>query len=98
MRDLFATTLEIEPRQHLLMQAAFQASVDNAVSKTINLPIEASPEVVAKVYHQAYQQGLKGITIYRYGSVAGQVLQLGAGEELYEKEHASKCDPYQCRL
>lgn len=98
VRDLFATALEIEPRQHLLMQAAFQAGVDNAVSKTINLPGEASPEVVAEVYRQAYHLGLKGIAIYRYGSREGQVLQLGAGEEPYEKEHTSKCDPYQCKL
>ena len=98
VRDLFATALEIEPRQHLLMQAAFQAGVDNAVSKTINLPEEASPEVVAHAFRQAYHLGLKGITVYRSGSLAGQVLQLGAGEEPYEKEHASKCDPYQCKL
>ncbi|HLG75970.1 MAG TPA: hypothetical protein VKX46_06120 [Ktedonobacteraceae bacterium] len=63
------------------MLVAFQVSVDNAVSKTINLPVEASSEVVADVY--------------RYGNRTGQVLQLGAGEELYEKEHVSQCDPYQ---
>jgi ribonucleoside-diphosphate reductase alpha chain len=98
VRDLFATALEIEPQQHLLMQAAFQAGVDNAVSKTINLPTEASPDMVADIYRQAYHLGLKGITVYRYGSITGQVLQLGVGEEPYEKEHASKCDPYQCKL
>ncbi len=98
IRELFATALEIEPRQHLLMQATFQAEVDNAVSKTINLPAEATPEAVAAIYRTAYRLGLKGITIYRYGSLTQQVLQLGAGEEPYEKEHASKCDPYQCRL
>ena len=98
VRNLFATALEIEPRQHLLIQAAFQSSVDNAVSKTINLPNEASPDVVAEVYREAYHLGLKGITIYRYGSLTQQVLQLGVGEEPYEKEHASKCDPYQCKL
>ncbi len=98
VRDLFATALEIEPRQHLLIQAAFQSSVDNAVSKTINLPAEAAPDAVAEVYREAYRLGLKGITIYRYGSIAQQVLQLGVGEEPYEKEHASKCDPYQCKL
>jgi len=98
IRELFATALEIEPRQHLLIQAAFQAEVDNAVSKTINLPTEATPEAVADIYRTAYRLGLKGITIYRYGSLTQQVLQLGAEEAPYEKEHASKCDPYQCRL
>jgi ribonucleoside-diphosphate reductase alpha chain len=97
-RDLFATALEIEPRQHLLMQATFQAAVDNAVSKTINLPADISPDGVASIFKQAYHLGLKGITIYRYGSVAGQVLQLGTDEEPYEKEHTSRCDPYQCKL
>ena len=98
VHDLFATALEIEPRQHLLIQAAFQAEVDNAVSKTINLPTEAPRSAVADIYREAYHLGLKGITIYRYGSIAQQVLQLGAGEEPYEKEHTSKCDPYQCKL
>lgn len=98
VRDLFATALEIEPRQHLLIQAAFQSGVDNAVSKTINLLTEAPPELVAAIYREAYHLGLKGITIYRYGSLTGQVLQLGAGEEPYEKEHASRCDPSQCKL
>ena len=98
VRDLFATALSIEPRQHLLIQAAFQAEVDNAVSKTIHLPTEAAPDVVASIYQQAYNLGLKGITIYRYGSSAGQVIQLGAGEHSYEREHASKCDPSQCKL
>lgn len=98
VRDLFATALEIEPRQHLLVQAAFQSGVDNAVSKTINLPTETSPELVAAIYREAYHLVLKGITIYRYGSLTGQVLQLGAGEEPYEKEHTSRCDPSECKL
>jgi ribonucleoside-diphosphate reductase alpha chain len=98
VHDLFATALEIEPRQHLLMQATFQSAVDNAVSKTINLPANVSPHVVADIFQQAYHLGLKGITIYRYGSVTDQVLQLGTDEEPYEKEHGAKCDPYQCKL
>jgi ribonucleotide reductase alpha subunit len=40
---------------------------------------------------------VKGITVYRYGSADSQVLQLGAGEEPFKREHASKCDLYQCR-
>ncbi len=98
IRQLFATALEIEPRQHLLIQAAFQSSVDNAVSKTINAPSETSPQAIGEIYREAHRLGLKGITLYRYGSIAQQVLQLGLGEEPFEKEHAAKCDPYQCRL
>lgn len=98
IRDLFATALEIEPHQHLLIQAAFQAHVDNAVSKTVNVPAEATPDVIAEIYREAYRLDLKGITIYRYGSIAQQVLQIGEGEEPYEKEHSSKCDPSQCKL
>lgn len=68
------------------IQQAFQNEVDNAVSKTINLPTEATPDMVARVYRDAYALGLKGITIYRSGNCAQQVLQLGTDEELYEKE------------
>lgn len=98
VRALFATALEIAPEQHLRMQAVFQSAVENAVSKTINLPADASPETIAEIYREAYRLGLKGITIYRYGSVKVQVLQLGADEPYYEKEHAVTCDPSQCKL
>ncbi|HEY1387119.1 MAG TPA: adenosylcobalamin-dependent ribonucleoside-diphosphate reductase [Ktedonobacterales bacterium] len=97
-RELFATALDIAPRQHLLIQAAFQSAVDNAVAKTINLPEDASPERIAALYCEAFRLGLKGVTVYRYGSKAQQVLQLGADEAPYEREFGSKCDPYQCRL
>jgi ribonucleoside-diphosphate reductase alpha chain len=98
VHELFATALEIDPRQHLLIQAAFQSSVDNAVSKTINLPAEATPDEVGEIYRDAYRLGLKGITVYRDRSISNQVLQIGAGEEPFEKEYAAKCDPYQCKL
>lgn len=98
IRALFATALKITPRQHLLIQAAFQSAVDNAVSKSINLPSEAPPETVATIYQEAHRLGLKGITVYRYGSQTQQVLQLGVGEEMFEREQGAKCDPYQCRL
>ncbi len=98
LKELFITALEIPPEQHLKIQAAFQSHVDNSVSKTVNLPNESTPHDVARIYYRAWELKLKGITVYRYGSKPGQVLELGAGEEPYHYDHASKCDPDECRI
>jgi ribonucleoside-diphosphate reductase alpha chain len=98
LKNLFRTALEIPAETHLRIQAAFQHHVDNSVSKTINLPADASIPDVADIYRQAWELALKGITIYRYGSKARQVLQLGVGEKGYQYNHGSKCDPDECNL
>jgi ribonucleoside-diphosphate reductase alpha chain len=98
LRRLLATALEIPPQRHLEIQAAFQRHIDNSVSKTINMPQEATPEDVATIYRRAWELGLKGITIYRYGSKATQVLELGVEESPYHYEQAARCDPTECRV
>jgi ribonucleoside-diphosphate reductase alpha chain len=98
MRRRFATATEIPPRQHLRIQQAFQRHVDSAVSKTINLPEEATRNDVADVYREAARLGLKGVTVYRAGSRESQVLTLGAGEDVPGRELYTKCDPGACRL
>jgi len=95
---LFVTALQIPPERHLQVQAAFQRHVDNAVSKTVNLPQTAGPEAIAEVYRRAWRLGLKGVTVYRYGSKASQVLELGVADEAYHFDHSARCDPTECRL
>ncbi len=79
-KRLFVTAHEIDTGWHVRMQAAFQQYTDNAVSKTVNFPRDATQEDIAKVYMMAYDEGLKGITIYRDGSREGQVLTTGKTE------------------
>ena len=72
--DVLVTALEIEPEWHVRMQAAAQRYVGSAVSKTVNLPNDATVKDVSDIYKMAYDLGCKGITIYRNGSRAEQVL------------------------
>jgi len=82
IKRLFVTAHEISPEWHIKMQSAFQKSTHNAVSKTVNFPREASEADIAKVYMMAYQEGLKGITIYRDRSREAQVLTTGKKEKI----------------
>jgi ribonucleoside-diphosphate reductase alpha chain len=79
LRKIYVTAFDVPPSQHLKIQGAFQRYTDNSVSKTINLPPEASAEEVRGIYFSAYELKCKGITVYRYGTKKEQVLSFDSG-------------------
>jgi len=79
LRELLRTAHEIAPEHHVRMQAEVQKYVDNAVSKTVNLPESATPGDISRVFTLARESGCKGITVYRDNSKESQVLAAGAG-------------------
>lgn len=87
VRRLFVTALDISPEWHVRVQAAFQQFTDNAVSKTVNIPHDAGPRSVRESFLLAWRLKCKGITVYRYGSKAQQVLYIGSLEKGQEEKH-----------
>ncbi len=79
VQRLFPIASDVAPAAHLDVQEAFQKHVDNAVSKTINLPASATPDDVRAIYTSAWQRGLKGVTVFREGCKSSAVLVRGEG-------------------
>lgn len=101
IQRVFVTAFDIEPEWHIKMQSVFQKYTDNAVSKTVNLPANATIEDVKKIYLLAYKLKCKGITVYRYGAKEKQVLTFGKTPEESLKvktEYSGGCPGEECAV
>ena len=90
IRETFVVSGDISAEEHVRMQAALQAFVDNSLSKTVNFPETATEEDVAQAYMLAWELGAKGITVYVTGSRDKVVLETRATAE---KKHGDEAEP-----
>lgn len=90
IRDVFVVSADITAKEHVRMQASMQAFVDNSLSKTCNLPAEATEADVAKCYMMAWELGCKGLTVYVTGSRSIVVLE--TKEEAEKKKQQAEAD------
>lgn len=98
LKNCFPVSYDINAEWHVRMQGAWQTYIHNSISKTVNLPRNATVEDVKKIYILAYQEGCKGVTIYRDGSLDTQVLVTHSTLDTSDKEPLKRIFPERPRI
>jgi len=86
VKEMFATADQVTAKEHIDIQAAFQAHNHSGISKTCNFPNSATKEDVREAYMRAYDKGIKGMTVYRDGTRETQVMQTNKDNELTDMD------------
>jgi ribonucleoside-diphosphate reductase alpha chain len=77
----FKIAREVPPGWHILVQSKWQDWIDSSISKTINLPGHATVDEIKQIYRLAAKAGLKGVTIYRSGTLESEPIKVGDAEK-----------------
>ncbi|QQS39177.1 adenosylcobalamin-dependent ribonucleoside-diphosphate reductase [Candidatus Woesebacteria bacterium] len=96
LQKIFKVAHDINWRDHVKMQAAFQKWTDNAITKTINMPSSATPQDIEDAYVLAWKLGCKGLTVYRDRTKSEQVFSFGEDKE--RKEGIKTCPTCKIKL
>lgn len=84
LRKIFKVAHDISWRDHIKMQASFQKYTDNAITKTVNMPSNVTPEEIKEAFILAWKLGCKGLTVYRDKTKRDQVFEFGGKKKEYK--------------
>lgn len=96
-KRIFSTAHDVSPYWHVKMQSAFQSHTDNAVSKTVNFEENATREDIKQAYILAFEENLKGITVYRNNSRTLQPMNLETKKEKQEEQLQQPQDSFEVK-
>jgi len=97
--DYFIEAGDVEPEKRVMLQSCIGQSIDHSLSSTINLPRGTSPEVVGKIYMDAWKKNLKGVTVYVDGCREGVLVDGSQKEEEFqERSYIARDEILECDI